>query len=442
MFSLNCIFIFCSQRDASFVSRDVEIFVHLLVSQSEFPKTMVRWLQNGASDEEKRSLTVVLSCISKLLLEQSELLSRRASFREITFLENSVPNFLRYLVSESTAEERKVIQRLFHDLVKWRFDKFFFDGKKTDLLSDWLLSSDDFESVQHFVQILFKLKHWYKRDELFRQIKKVPIFKDVSIEAIKALVSNVTLKTTKSGEVIIYEGADGDEMYFVVDGTAIVLDKDEQNFDLQSCKAIAELGPGTYFGEIALLAHDHEDWQKRTRSVVSKTDCELYVLKYDQFEVCMDMYPELRWSINQEADRRKSASETIHSDVNRRHSVLQLQENAKQNLGREFVDPRKLEQVDTVGSQNLETGEQAETVLARRTVAGGKHTFRSIFSVHNPGGITESEQNNVLAAKTSVPGHAGLLMDTLIRKRPHLQVYFTFFYHLVLTIESMQLLNS
>jgi hypothetical protein len=101
-----------------------------------------------------------------------------------------------------------------------------------------------------------------------------------------------------------------------------------------------------------------------------------------------------------------------------------------------------LEQVDTVGLQNLETGEQAETVPARRTVAGGKHIFRSIFSVNNPGGITESEQNNVLAAKTSVPGHAGLLMDTLIRKRPHLQVYFTFFYHLVLTIESMQLLNS
>lgn len=400
------------------------MFVHLLVSQSEFPETTVRWLQNGATDEEKRSLTVVLSCISKLLLEQSELLSRRASFREITFLENSVPNFLRYLVSESTAEERKVIQRLFHDLVKWRFDQFFFDGYKTDLLSDWLLSSDDFESVQHFVQILFKLKHWFKRDELFRQIKKVPIFKNVSIEAIKALVSNVTLKTTKSGEVIIYEGADGDEMYFVVDGTAIVLDKDEQNFDLLSCKAIAELGPGTYFGEIALLAHDHEDWQKRTRSVVSKTDCELYVLKYDQFEVCMDMYPELRWSINQEADRRKSVSETIHYGIGRKSSILQLQDNSnKQNPGREFFDPGKLEQVDTASSQNLETGEQAETLLARRIAAGGRYIFPSIFSVNNPVGTTESEQNNVLAVKTSVPGHAGLLMDTLIRKRPHLQVY-------------------
>jgi hypothetical protein len=270
------------QKDSSFVSRDVEKYVNLLVSQSEIPETMLRWLQNGATDEEKRSLTVVLSCCSQLVLGQSELLGKRLSFREITFLENSVPNFLRYLVSESTAEERQILHRMFHQMVSWRFENYFLDGYKTDLLSDWLLASDDFESVQYFVQIAFKLKHWFLRDELYQHIKKVPIFKKVSIEAIKALVSNVTLKMTKAGEVIVLEGDTGEEMYFVVAGIAVVLDKGEQPNDLRTCKVVAELGPGSYFGEMVLLAGE---FGRRTRTIVSKTDCQLYVLGLDQFTV-------------------------------------------------------------------------------------------------------------------------------------------------------------
>jgi CRP-like cAMP-binding protein len=315
------------QADSSFVSRDVEIFVSLLVSQSEFPETTLRWLQNGATDDEKHSLTVVLCCISKLLRGQSDLLSKRASFREITFLENSVPNFLRYLIAESTVEERCLVRRLFSHLVDVRFGQYFLDGHKTDLLSDWLLATDDFESVQGFVDSIFKIKHWYKRDELFKHIKKVPVFKKVSIEAIKALVANVSLKMTKSGEIIFLQGDSADDMYFVVEGSVIVLQEDEDFTDLKACQVAAELGPGSYFGEMALLAPESEGLNRRTRTVVSKTDCELYILKSDQFQVVMEMYPELRWSINQEADRRRQellTKASVPGYMKRSSSIIML----------------------------------------------------------------------------------------------------------------------
>jgi CRP-like cAMP-binding protein len=351
------------QRDASFVSRDVEKFVTLLVSQSEMPDTTIRWLLNGASDEEKRSLTLVLSCASKALLEQGELLRKRASFREMNFLENSVPNFLRYLITESTAEERQILQRLFCHLVQCRFEHYFLDGHKTDLLSDWLLASDDFESVQHFVQIIFKLKHWFKRDELFYQIKKVPAFKKVSAEAIKALVSNVTLKLAKGGEVVIKEGDDGDEMYFVIEGSVVVLDQGEQFTDLKTCKVIAELGPGCYFGEMALLAAACGEG-KRTRTVVAKGDCELYVLKWDQFEVCMEMYSDLRWSINHAADQRKIAAQTIaHPNVHleRRASVIDILDQAN-NIRIKQIDGVSELDMDKAGVTDVRIGAQASSV--------------------------------------------------------------------------------
>jgi CRP-like cAMP-binding protein len=336
------------QRDASFVSRDVENFLHLLVSQSEMPDVTIRWLLNGATDEEKRSLTLVLSCVSKTLLEQGSLLSKRASFREITFLENSVPNFLRYLISESTAEERRILHNLFRQMVQWRFDRYFLDGHKTDLLSDWLLASDDFESVQHFVQIVFKLKHWFKRDELLRQIKTVPAFKKVSVEGIKALVSNVTLKFVKAGEAVVVEGDDGDEMYFITEGSVAILDQGVDYTDLKTCKVVAELGRGSYFGEIVLLTAGLPDKAKRTRTVVAKDDCELYVLKLDQFEVCMDMYPDLRWSINREANRRQLTADAIAraNQENRRISVIGLQDLAKRVGGTEIDDPKDMENQD------------------------------------------------------------------------------------------------
>jgi CRP-like cAMP-binding protein len=343
----------------------VEKYLQLLVSQSEIPETTLRWLQNSATDEEKRSLTLVLSCCSTLVLDQSELLSKRLSFREINFLENSVPNYLRYLVSESTSEERQILHRLFHQMVRWRFEAYFLDGYKTDLLSDWLLATDDFESAQDFVQIVFKLKHWYLRDELFQHIKKVPIFKKVSTEAIKALVSNVVLKVTKAGEVVILEGDTGDEMYFIVDGSVLILEKGERYTDLKTCKVIAELGRGSYFGEIVLL---QGVYATRTRTVVCKTDCQLYVLNNDQFSVVMDIYPELRWSINQEAQRR---AKPANEDLILNSSCLDVaQEDAPEIIG----DMRK--SVQTKDLQNDNRREQVSSIVTSHShgVASiGKH---------------------------------------------------------------------
>ena len=185
----------------------------------------------------------------------------------------------------------------------------------------------------------------------------------MSAEAIKALVSNVTLKLAKGGEVVIKEGDDGDEMYFVIEGSVVVLDKGEQFTDLKTCKVIAELGPGCYFGEMALLAAECGGGT-RTRTVVAKCECELYVLKWDQFEVCMEMYSDLRWSINHEADQRKSAAEAIaHPNVHleRRASVVQIQDQAE-NIRIKRIDGVSELDMDKAGVTDVRTGAQASSV--------------------------------------------------------------------------------
>jgi CRP-like cAMP-binding protein len=48
------------------------------------------------------------------------------------------------------------------------------------------------------------------------------------------------------GDYIIYKGDSGDEMYFIAEGTVLVLSEDKQT-------ALSTLGKGCYFGEIAMI---------------------------------------------------------------------------------------------------------------------------------------------------------------------------------------------
>lgn len=89
---------------------------------------------------------------------------------------------------------------------------------------------------------------------------------DDELDRIAALASP---RTAAAGDELTRQGEEGTEFFVVISGNAIAtIDGD----------AVGELGPGSFFGEMALL-----DGGERVATVTAKTDLELLVLDRHDF---------------------------------------------------------------------------------------------------------------------------------------------------------------
>jgi CRP-like cAMP-binding protein len=96
---------------------------------------------------------------------------------------------------------------------------------------------------------------------------------DDELERIAALAHS---SRAPAGTVVVQEGEPGEEFYVIVGGTARVTVGDGT--------AVAELGPGSFFGEMALL-----DGGDRVATVTAASDLDLLLLHRDEFNEMLAM---------------------------------------------------------------------------------------------------------------------------------------------------------
>jgi MFS family permease len=101
------------------------------------------------------------------------------------------------------------------------------------------------------------------------RLRAVPIFAPLPEATIEQLAGELEEVGVPAGETIFRQGDDGDRFYVVDDGSVEVI---------ADGKPPVELGPGDFFGEIALLRE-----VPRTASVRARTDVRLYALDSDSF---------------------------------------------------------------------------------------------------------------------------------------------------------------
>src|SRR3981189_1861400 len=120
------------------------------------------------------------------------------------------------------------------------------------------------------------------------------LFSRCSASELRKIRSSLDEVTVPAGKVLTKEGAVGREFFIIVDGSVTVS---------RNGRKVAKLGPGRYFGELALL-----DRKPRAATVTSDTETLLLVLGQREFNGIINAVPSLaRKLMAAMADRLRDA---------------------------------------------------------------------------------------------------------------------------------------
>jgi CRP/FNR family cyclic AMP-dependent transcriptional regulator len=139
-------------------------------------------------------------------------------------------------------------------------------------------------------------------------------------------------KDYKAKSVILKQGAAGDSLYLILDGSVSVQVEDAT--DPGHMLVVAYLNPGDFVGEMGLfLSDDGEDGDepKRTAQVVAKTQCEVAEISYERFLQIRNQFPDILFAVSRQLASRlrqttRKLSDLAFVDVSGRiaHTLLDL----------------------------------------------------------------------------------------------------------------------
>ncbi|MEK7477651.1 MAG: cyclic nucleotide-binding domain-containing protein [Candidatus Coatesbacteria bacterium] len=132
-------------------------------------------------------------------------------------------------------------------------------------------------------------------EQLKGALKDLSFLQYLSAAETEALLAGFDKAEMKKGELLIEQGTIGSIFYIVASGSVGVYRK-RAFLD----KQIARLGPGSYFGEMALLSR-----QPRSATVACEEDGVVFTLLRDTFRNVLLGNPHLAEMINRTAAKRR-----------------------------------------------------------------------------------------------------------------------------------------
>lgn len=133
------------------------------------------------------------------------------------------------------------------------------------------------------------------RSDIDQTLAGIPIFSECTRKELKAISKLVTPVNIPAGKVLVKEGDPGREFMIIVSGTATVK---------RNNRKIATLGPGDFFGELAVLAG-----VPRTATVVADVDMTIEAMNRQEFSSLLDESPAMAKKILVGAVKRLYAND-------------------------------------------------------------------------------------------------------------------------------------
>ena len=127
-------------------------------------------------------------------------------------------------------------------------------------------------------------------DQKLELLSKVPLLDGLDrrgLEEVGRLADEVDLP---AGRVAARQGSSGDEFFVIIDGT-VRIERDGQH--------LRDLGPGDFFGELALLGK-----VGRTATATCVTACRLLVVGHREFHELLTRFPTIQGAVLESVAKR------------------------------------------------------------------------------------------------------------------------------------------
>ena len=134
------------------------------------------------------------------------------------------------------------------------------------------------------------------------ELKRVPLFSGLSQRQLKGLARRFREREVKAGTAVMREGEKGGVSFFVIaDGTATVSVDGNQ---------VGRLGPGDYFGELALISE-----RVRTATVTADGPMRCLVMGFWDFRRFAKQNPDVTWKLLQHVVELLSEEQSKRRDI-------------------------------------------------------------------------------------------------------------------------------
>jgi CRP-like cAMP-binding protein len=140
----------------------------------------------------------------------------------------------------------------------------------------------------------------FSHDAKADALAKAPLFRNLSRSDLVALAKVTEDLEFDEGKVLAREGEIGHEFFVIVDGEVEVA---------KGGATVRNLGPGDFFGEIALIW----DSPRRTATVTAAATVRLFVLTRQAFRGLIDHHPDIEEKVLEALEDRVRTTEAADS---------------------------------------------------------------------------------------------------------------------------------
>jgi CRP-like cAMP-binding protein len=120
-------------------------------------------------------------------------------------------------------------------------------------------------------------------DARLAALAKIPLFARVPQRHLRTIVKRMGEYDYEDGATVVKDSRQGEVLFVLLDGSARVV---------RAGRTVARLGPGDFFGEIAVL-----DRRPRTASVIATSSVRVLTLHRDDLREILADEPEAAWGL-------------------------------------------------------------------------------------------------------------------------------------------------